>query len=107
QLRAVVGVADQAGGGRGVEERGVHCGTTQLVGVGRGAVRIPCTRRRPALAGGVPSARLTRVPLNPVVVELDVEVVRSDVAAVDQHYLEVVQTAVARCVAADAGPGRG
>src|SRR5262249_6177276 len=105
-LRAIEAVVYQPRCRIRVEECARDSGARQLeerTGLPR-SCREADARGGAALAEGVASACRARLPLDGVVVELDVEVARTDVSAVYQHDLEEVENACIPGEAADARP---
>ena len=90
----------------GVEEGAVGAGARDLEGVRARAASIREARARghAVRAARVAAARLAGVPLDLAVVELDVEVARSDVRTIDQEHLEVVQNGRDLAVTTDPRP---
>src|SRR5690242_16494815 len=98
---------DQTGREVAVKEGAGDAGARELEGCAGSprAVREADARGTAPLTDGVTAARLARLPLDRVVVELNVEVACVNIRSVNEHNLEEVQHTHVGAVAADAGPG--
>src|SRR5258708_4610592 len=99
-------VMNEASRGVRIQERARHAGTGQFEESARdaGALGEADARRGPTLTGTVAAAGLAGLPLDLVIVELDVEVAWAGIAAIDEDYLEIVQDTDIQAEAANARP---